>query len=276
MQIKIWELNLNAESLNQFQLDYLQALPKEIPTVEWVWAEMDRVWDDCGLDNSKPFCEQDIGSFYGHPVWIMNGLFTEKDDVSMEHRKSITKYLKQHDLFNVADYGGGSGVLAGQIALYFENAKVEIVEPYATEFFKQKLSCHSSVSFVDNYSHDSYDCILAQDVLEHVENPIETAFQMATHIRQGGYVIFANCFYPVIKCHLPSTFYLRHTFKWVMGKMGLTYIGLVPGAEHALIFQKNQTLVLDKAISYARKVKVMGLLLNKLVPVAGKVKRLFK
>ncbi|WP_133013311.1 class I SAM-dependent methyltransferase [Marinomonas flavescens] len=276
MQIEIWGLNLNVYSLNDFQLSYLQSLPQSLPTVDWVWAEMDRIWDDCSLDNLKPFSEQNIGSFYGHPVWIMNGLFTEKDKESKNHRKLLAAYLNEKSLFNIADYGGGSGVLAEQIVSSISKSKVDIVEPYATEFFKQKLSHHTNVSFVSNYSSVSYDCIIAQDVLEHVENPVEIAFDMASHVKEGGYVIFANCFYPVIKCHLPSTFFLRHTFKKVMSKMGLTYIGSVSGVGHALIFQKNHSLDLEKSLCCAKKLRFAGLLLNKVDLVVSKVKRLLK
>jgi hypothetical protein len=42
-------------------------------------AEIDRVWDSYGLDNRKNVSDQEIGSFYSHPVWILNGLFAEVD-----------------------------------------------------------------------------------------------------------------------------------------------------------------------------------------------------
>lgn len=276
MQINIWGLELDSESLTESQQKYIESLPKAVPTVEWVWGEMDRVWDECGLSNKKPFSEQDIGSFYGHPVWIMNGLFTAIDPASISHRQAIACYYKFLDLLTLADYGGGSGVLAEQIALSHTIASVDIIEPYASDFFIKKLSAYTSVNFVSDYGHSNYDCVIAQDVLEHVENPIETAYAMSSHVKESGYVIFANCFYPVIKCHLPSTFYLRHTFKYAMQKMGLVYIGRVPGAEHAFVFQKKGDLNLEKALHSVPKMKVLGTFLNKLIPIASKVKRLFK
>lgn len=166
--------------------------------------------------------------------------------------------------------------MSEQLVTTYSKAKVDIVEPYASEFFKTKLSGCSGVNFVPDFSHKNYDCIIAQDVLEHVENPIETAYAMSQHVRDDGFVVFANCFYPVIKCHLPSTFYLRHTFKLVMKKMGLIYIGRIPGAEHALVFQKKNNLDLDKALSFAEKMNFFGAVLNMLVPIAARVKRIFK
>ena len=275
MQINIWGLTLDGDSLTESQKKYIEFLPKDVPSVEWVWAEMDRVWDECGLDNKKPFSEQDIGSFYGHPVWIMNGLFTEIDPASIGHRKAIASYYRDRDILKIADYGGGSGVLAEQVVLGHKNASVDIVEPYASDFFIKKLSAYPTVNFVSDYGHTNYDCVIAQDVLEHVENPIETAYKMSCHVKEGGYVIFANCFYPVIKCHLPSTFYLRHTFRYFMKKMGLVFVERMPGAEHALVYQKKDDLSLEKALNSAPKMKVLGTFLNKIIPIASKIKRLF-
>lgn len=276
MKINIWGLEYDGDPLTESQQKYIEFLPKDVPTVEWVFSEMDRVWNECGLDNKKPYSGQDIGSFYGHPVWIMNGIFTEVDSVSIAHRKALVNYCKERDLLKLADYGGGSGVLAEQVALIHKSASVDIIEPYASDFFIKKLSSYTAVNFVSDYECANYDCVIAQDVLEHVENPIETAYVMSSHVKENGYVIFANCFYPLIKCHLPSTFYLRYTFKFVMQQMGLDYIGRLPGAEHALVFQKKGDLNLKKAVNNITKMKLIGLSLNKLIPVAYKVKNLFK
>ena len=34
--------------------------------------------------------------------------------------------------------------------------------------------------------------------MEHVENPIETALKIASKVSEGGLVIFAHCYWPVI------------------------------------------------------------------------------
>jgi len=39
---------------------------------------MDLVWDDYGCDN-KNLNWENIGKFYSHPVWLLNGLFIETD-----------------------------------------------------------------------------------------------------------------------------------------------------------------------------------------------------
>ncbi|MCX2497645.1 class I SAM-dependent methyltransferase [Plesiomonas shigelloides] len=276
MQTNIWGLQVETGSLTESQKDYLKSLPEEYPSVEWVWEEMDRVWNLFDLDNTTPIANQNVGSFYGHPVWIMNGLFTEVDSESVKHRKSIAEFINQKKINRVADYGGGSGVLADQITRGNSEVSVDIVEPYSSPFFINKLSGVERVEYVHEFSAMQYDCVIAQDVLEHVDNPVETAYKIACNVRDGGVVIFANCFYPVIKCHLPHNFYLRHTFKSVMRKMGLSYEGSIPGAEHAQVFTKNRDLNIEHALMYAGKIKSFGFLLNYIYPIASKLKNIFK
>src|SRR5690606_34326321 len=101
--------------------------------------------------------------------------------------------------------------------------------------------------FASDLGRDAYDVVIAQDVLEHVEDPVLLASKLASAVRVGGTVLFANCFYPVIECHLPSTFHFRHTFRFVMRALGLSYVGSIRGAEHAKIFRRHGSIELKKA-----------------------------
>lgn len=143
-------------------------------------------------------------------------------------------------------------------------------------YIYQKMLPYTSNNFVKNFTCNNYDAAITQSVLEHVENPIETAFKIASNVREGGLVIFADCYWPVIKCHLPSTFYLRHTFKFIMKKMGLDFVGRIPNAEHALIFKRKQYLNLDAALSYLKIIKFVGRFLNLIWPFASKIKHIFR
>ena len=67
MSFKVWGLECN-ESVSDKDKDYLLNLPKDLPSMQWVWDEINRIWDSLGLNNKKPFLEQDIGSYYSHPV----------------------------------------------------------------------------------------------------------------------------------------------------------------------------------------------------------------
>lgn len=269
-KIILWGKPLDNGALYNNSSRYLEGLPQEKPTVEWLWQEMNRIWIDKGLDNRKNLAGQDIGGFYSHPVWIANGIFTSIDKESVDHRKAIKDYLVSINADNVADYGGGSGVLA-EVITTNSSINVDIVEPYPFKFFVNKYKDSTKIKYVNDLESSNYDVIIAQDVLEHVENPIEMAFQLSNHVKLDGYVIFANCFYPVIECHLPSTFYLRHTFRLVMTAMGLEYIGRVKGAPHALIFQRKNKLNLRKAIIASNVARAS----QPLIQIASKLKSKF-
>ena len=109
-----------------------------------------------------------------------------------------------------------------------------------------------------------------------LQNSIEMAYIMSRHVKENSYVIFANCYYPLIKRRLPSTFYLRYTFKHIMIAMGLVYIGRVQEGEPALVFQKDGELNLEKAIKFSQKMKLFGPVLNVFFPLASKIKCVFK
>jgi 2-polyprenyl-3-methyl-5-hydroxy-6-metoxy-1,4-benzoquinol methylase len=275
MSFKIWGITCN-DLISDKDKKYLLNLPSVLPSLQWVWDEIDRVWDSFELNNKKPLLEQDINSFYSHPVWIMNGLFSEADPISKNHRIDLAKFIDKNNMKKIADYGGGSGVFAEFLFIMNPLIVTDIIEPYPIEFFKKKILPYASINFVNNFTCNNYDAVISQSVLEHIENPIETAYEMASNVKEGGLVIFADCYYPVIKCHLPSTFYLRHTFKFIMKKMGLDFVGRIPNVDHALIFRRKQYLNLNAALSHLKTVKLVGRLLNIIWPFASKVKHLFR
>lgn len=243
-----------------------------------LWAEMDLVWNYFGLDNSSAIgAQKNIGEFYGHPVWILNGLFSAADQESIAHRESIGDYLSSlpgSATFRVADIGGGSGVLAQTISLKLgQDAVVEIIEPYPSDYFIKKNQFNRTVSYKKAGEIGVYDVATIQDVLEHVDDPVKMSFETLSHLKNGGYAVFASCFYPVILCHLPSTFYLRHTFRYLLNIPGLLYVGNVPGVPHALVFQKTGDIQLSSLQRRARIAKPIGSLLNWLQEIKRKVSR---
>lgn len=255
MVIKIWGQLIDKDSLSEEAQAYIATLPNELPSVEWLWLEMDRVWEQYGLDNRTELTHQNIGQYYSHPIWLVNGIFTLCDEDSMMHRRAIKQFIIEKNLKSVADFGGGSGVLADVITKNNSSVIVDIIEPYPFEFFLKKYSDNKQIKYLKEFGVKKYDCVIAQDVLEHVENPIEMAYQIANEVRDGGFVIFANCFYPVIKCHLPKTFYLRHTFIFIMQGMGLKYLGNLEEAKHVQIFYKQGNLNLSLGLLLSRLAK---------------------
>ena len=238
-------------------------------------AEMDRIWDSQGLNNQEHLSLQGAGvaNFYSHPVWQLNGLFSEYDPTSNVHRKMIVSAVNSitPNINKIADFGGGSGYLAKLLIQSNRNSIVDVIEPFPSEFFIKRLAGVERIRFLSDFS-GKYDLVIAQDVLEHVDNPIELSLRLVEVTKLKGYLIFANCFYPDIKCHLPSTFYLRYQFKNVMTSAGLKYKGIVPGVPHAQIFQRWEQTDKNKVTKATQHAKLYGPTQNNIMNCCSKLK----
>jgi 2-polyprenyl-3-methyl-5-hydroxy-6-metoxy-1,4-benzoquinol methylase len=212
-------------------------------SVEQLWQMMDDVWDRLGCDNQNLNWDK-ISVFYNHPVWILNGLFIEQDELSMKNRKCISDWiaLRKEEISQVVDYGGGMGILAQLIAQANPKLKIDIYEPYPTDVAIKRLASYSTVQFVDRLRSNTYDCLVSTDVLEHVADPLNLLAEMITSVRPQGYLIIANCFNPVIKCHLPQTFHLRYTFNQFAKLMGLKSLGRCFESHGTVYIKEEKTL----------------------------------
>lgn len=240
--IEVWGFRIASELLDADTQRYLQSLPAQRPDVSWVWREMDRQWDEIAR---RPECAADrarfLASYYGHPVWLLNGIFTATDPESITHRQAIADRVAQFAPARIADYGGGFGELSRALAGRCPQAQIDIIEPYPSAVGQAAIDGVPQARFAADLN-GQFDVVIAQDVLEHVVKPVELAIRMARATRPGGHLVFANCFWPVIKCHLPETFYLRYFFVYVMRGLGLEYVGTVAGAEHAQVFRRRGEL----------------------------------
>lgn len=272
----MWGYELNFGDLNDAEANYINGLPQAVPDVEWVWSEMDRIWDEFGLDNKRPLTGQPIADFYKHPVWLMNGIFTAIDPDSIRHRCAMAEFIKNQSSAYVADYGGGSGELALRIAEGIKVTEVDIIEPFPSGLSEDKVQSEKKINFVNLLGKNKYDVIVAQDVLEHVENPIALVIGMTKAVKPEGLIIFANCFYPVIKCHLPKTFHLRHTFTILMKIFGLQFICQIPDAEHALVFKKTTGLHTKRLRLFEGISKFIGPSVNMLLLLLVRLRRVFR
>ncbi len=271
--IQVWGHEVPRAWLSRREADYLAGLPRDLPAVEWVWAEMDRVWRERGLDNRRPLAGQSVGEFYSHPVWLMNGLFTQADPVSAAHRAAISTYLAASGARDIADYGGGFGSLALAISRAAPDARITLVEPYPSTAGIERVRQLPQVNFSAGLG-SAYDAVVAQDVLEHVEDPVQLAAQLAGAVREGGIAVFANCFHPLIQCHLPATFHLRHTFPLVMRALGMRHLGVVAGAEHAQVFRRSGPLSLARARAAENASRLLGTAINLAGAAVGCMKRM--
>lgn len=273
-KINIWGLEIHLDSVSEQERNYLLQLPEALPSVDWVWQEMDRVWHSYNMDSTKPLSEQRTAEFYSHPVWLVNGIFTHLDPVSSGHRRAIAEYLKRSNAKELADYGGGFGEMALTLRRVITESDVTVVEPFPSTYGLERLKPDNHVRVQPDLPENSFDAVIAQDVLEHVEDPVLLANKLAKSVKPGGIVVFANCFFPYIECHLPSTFHLRHTFTWVMKSMGLKYKGVIKGAYHAQVFERKSEINLEaarKAEAFSRK--LAPFLNNPMSTMVSKVKR---
>ncbi|TVR99360.1 MAG: class I SAM-dependent methyltransferase [Rhodospirillales bacterium] len=195
------------------------------PSLEQIWAAMDFVWDNLGVNYESPN-ETAIDQFYAHPVWLLNGLFVEQHAESLSHRRQFTAWVAAQKPQRVADFGGGYGTLARMIAAQCPHTDVEIVDPYRRPESVRACEPYDNVRFVDDLT-GPYDVIVATDVFEHVPDPLSLVFGILKHLRVGGQMLAANHFAPSIKCHLPVTFHFAETWPIFMRMAGCQFDGKV-------------------------------------------------
>ena len=213
-------MKINQEYLTPTESDYLDSILVDgsFPDLEGVWSLMDSAWEECQCD---PYVfDERISRFYAHPVWLLNGLFIEQHAESLSHRRDFTEHVASLNPKKVADLGGGYGSLARMIGARSPGTEVHIVEPHphtAAVSFAEKTA---NVRYVPEFS-GAYDVLIATDVFEHVLDPLALVEKTAKHLRMGGEYLIANCFWPVIRCHLPSTFHFRWSWDVAMAAMNL-------------------------------------------------------
>ncbi len=200
-----------------------------------LWRAMDRVWDELGLDNRAPN-PVGMAAFYRHPIWEINGRFTEHDPVSHGHREAITGWLRGVDAPTILDYGGGYGGLARMIAAALPARQVDVYEPFPGQDALDRAAAFPNLRYVGQIE-PGYACALCVDVLEHVPDPLAVLAEIAAGLRLGGHLADASNFYPLIKCHLPTTFHLRYSFPIFARMLGLSRVGRIVGS-HASAYQK--------------------------------------
>ena len=188
------------------------------PNLQELWKLIDEPWIELGCDPAN--IDSRFTEYYNHPVWLLNGLFVEQDHQSITHRRAFADWVANQSPARVADFGGGFGGLARFIGAALPQVLVEVVEPHPHPAAIALAADTPNVRFVPELTED-YDVLIATDVFEHVPDPISLAACTASHLRIGGQYLIANCFAPVIACHLPQLFYLSIGWDQAMRSMGL-------------------------------------------------------
>ena len=204
---------------------------------------MDQAWHHHRCNNLLP-TQETLAAFYDDPVWLLNGMFIEQDHLSMAHRRAIVSSVLSLAPESIVDFGGGFGTLARLLATALPEALISIFEPFPTACGLANCRSMSNICFTSTLQTQGYDVLICTDVLEHVAQPIMLLAEMVDAVRPGGHLLIANCFYPVIACHLPSTFHLRYSFDSLCQALGLEVLGPCEGS-HATIYRRTQVLQPD-------------------------------
>ena len=211
---------LGHELLTPNEIRYLkQALSGDRPLVlERVWSLMDDAWEECHC--TQDVIDEHVAQFYAHPVWLLNGLFVEQDAQSLVFRRHFSAFVASLKPERVADFGGGYGTLARMVGAACPEAEIHIVEPHPHPSAVSLAKNTSNVRYVDELT-GQYDVLIATDVFEHVPDPLALVEKTSVFLRMGGTYLVANCFWPVIRCHLPATFHFRWSWNVAMVAMNL-------------------------------------------------------
>jgi SAM-dependent methyltransferase len=188
------------------------------PALEQVWAVMDEPWRALGCD--PEVMDERIGAYYSHPVWLLNGLFIEQHEQSIRNREGFRDWVVKQSPKRVAEFGGGFGGLARMIGEAMPSVEVEVIEPHPHPVAIARAEKTRNVRYCNELSGE-YDIIIATDVFEHVPDPLQLVAETAWYLPVGGKFLIANCFYPVIRCHLPQLFHFRYTWDHALKAMGL-------------------------------------------------------
>ncbi len=217
------------------------------PSLEQIWQLMDEVWNTLGCDGDR--LDKRVTAFYNHPVWLLNGLFIEQHDLSRANRREFSNWVAASAPSRVADFGGGYGTLARMIGEACPTAVIEVIEPHPHRAAIERAAATINVGYRAELTGD-YDILIATDVFEHVPDPLALVERTARHLRPGGQNLIANCFWPVIRCHLPQTFHFRYTWDSALAAMGL-----VPGERvcYGRAFARRSQLALCRARAVERR-----------------------
>lgn len=238
------------------------------PSLFQIWAAMDFVWDQIGIDNRNPDPAK-LSEFYSHPVWLLNGLFIEQHEQSLKNRDAFATWVESVAPGRVADFGGEYGTLARAIAMRCPQSQVEVVDPYPRPEALRQSDRYENLAFPATLQGE-YDVIIATDVFEHVTDPVGLAHEVGSHIPVGGRFLTANHFAPSIKCHLPSTFHFNLSWKRVMEKLGFEKEGRV---SYGTVYRR---VSVARGLSGARRVEQLSRRFYRIPKVigSGRAKRL--
>ena len=235
--------------------NYLTILGTRSPSLEQIWQCIDLTWEDIGCDN-RIFDEEKYSEFYSHPVWLLNGLFIEQHAESLKYREEFTDWVLCQNAHRVADIGGGFGTLSRMIAAKNPEIEIDVIEPHPNRIALEFAKKHENLSYKQELDGE-YDLLLATDVFEHIPDPLNLIERTSAHLKFNGKYLIANCFHPVIQCHLPCTFHFRYSWSFILSKINLAQVAKV---SYGTVFKKTGNVLSSRA-------RLLELLSRSLFPV---------
>lgn len=219
-------MNLDSYALDATQRQQIEAMLSRCktspPTLVELWGLMDEAWQT--IIGDSDVTEQALARYYAHPVWLLNGIFSETDAESVRCREDMVRELATRLSVTptILDFGGGFGTLARAVSSALPGARVDILEPFPPAAALDLSTRHPGVRYISS-PELHYDAVVCTDVLEHMLDPIRALHDICEYTKPGGTVMFANGFRPYIKCHLASNMHLFYTFRLFAWLHGLSY-----------------------------------------------------
>lgn len=249
-------------TLKDGECEYLEEIfgrfDGRFPSLEDMWGLMDEAWVKHGCTVRS--LDKRVEAFYQHPVWLLNGLFIERDSTSMAHRSKFAEWIGAQGPRRLADIGGGFGTLARMVGRACPSCDVEVIEPHPFDAAIDLAQEVPNAQFKENLTGE-YDILVATDVFEHVSDPLGLVAATGKHLSPGGQYLIANCFWPVIECHLPCTFHSRYSWNAALCAMGFQRRGKV---SYGTVFVRGEDLDLNRARRVERVSRWLFPLLDRL------------
>ncbi len=164
----------------------------------------------------------------------------------------IGPYLDKGSRF--LDYGAGLGELGIYFSRYCDVTLLDV--PGHTQNFAMfnAKKFDANIHFLNELSEDEeYDVISAQDVLEHIENAMETVRDISKALRPGGAFITSGFWFrPDGALHLDENIRFKDTFVEDFAQTGLVIENVFQGANWAIaIFEKvSEGSIKEQTIRY--------------------------